>query len=52
MNGQVVLWDISQHTDRLKQSRSTGKTKDAFGALVRTNIVSIICVLTLVVTET
>jgi len=35
ISGQVVLWDISQHADRLKQSRSAGKGKDALGTLVQ-----------------
>ena len=27
LNGQVVLWDISQHADKLKTSRSSTKKK-------------------------
>ena len=34
ISGQVVLWDISQHADRLRQSSTASKTKDALGTLV------------------
>jgi len=34
ISGQVVMWDISQHADRFKQSRSASKGKDALGSLV------------------
>jgi len=34
ISGQVVLWDIAQYADRLRQSRSAGKGKDTFSALV------------------
>jgi len=34
ISGQVVLWDISEHSERLMQSRSANKGKDAFGTLV------------------
>lgn len=33
LNGQVVLWDIAEHSERLMQSRS-GKVKEQVTALV------------------
>ena len=33
INGQIVLWDISQHAERLKQPRG-GKRKDNLSTLV------------------
>lgn len=34
MNGQVVMWDIAAHVDRLKQPRSSAKKKNAMNTLV------------------
>jgi hypothetical protein len=34
MNGQVVMWDIAAHVDRLKQPRSNAKKKNAMNTLV------------------
>lgn len=48
ISGQLVLWDISQHADRLKQSRSAGKGIDTFSSLVLS--VKVNC--TVVVTRT
>ena len=36
INGQVVLWDISQHAERLKAPRGHSKKKNNLNTLVST----------------
>ena len=42
ISGQVVLWDISQHADRLKLSSTASKAKDTLGSLVKLLLIIII----------